>query len=80
MKSKEQIMVLILALRRVFAIRAFSNDAESGLKRHCFISMAESDLFSFIYRNFIALAVPNNPAVIRLLRDVLFLDKLEFKP
>ena len=80
MKFKEHIMVLVLAMRRVYAIKAFSNDPESGLKTHYFSSMADSGLFTFIYRNFKALAVPNNPAVIRLLRDVLFLDKLDFKP
>ena len=80
MKTKEEIMVLILAMRKVFIKRAFSNNAESGFKTHCFISMDESDLFSSIYCIFIELAVPNNPAVIRLLRDVLFLDKLDLKP
>ena len=80
MKYKEHIMVLILAFRRAFAIRAFSNDPETGFKTHYFISMAESDLFYLIYRTFIVLAVPNNPAVMRLLRDVFFLDKLDFRP
>ena len=71
-------MVLILALRRVFAKRVFSNDPESGFKTHYYKS-ADTNLLLYIYRIFIELAVPNNPAVVRLLRDVMFHDKLDFK-